>query len=109
MTTTVAILVTDAAKEAVTSTVNDLTPEYTIGFIRKVAAINPAMTWEEPATHWYTNASSVPEAVVTAWQEAAPSLTGVVMFVAINADNPLEWAFSNLASQGLQFVPDEPL
>lgn len=109
MTATVAILVTDAQRDAVTLAVNDLTPEYTIGFIRKVAAINASITWEEPATHWYTNASSVPDDVVSAWQEAAPSLTGVVMFVAINADNPLEWGYSNLASQGLQFVPDEPL
>lgn len=106
MTTTVAILVTDAAKDAVTNAVNELTPEYTIGFARACAAINPAMTWEEPATHWYTNASSVPDDVVAAWQDAAPSLTSVVMFVAINAINPLDWAYSNLASQGLQFIPD---
>ena len=109
MTTTVAILVTDAQRDAVASAINDLTPEYTIGFIRPVAALGPGTTWETPASHWYTNASSVPEEVITAWQEAAPSLTGVVMFVAINADNPLEWAYSNLASQGLQFVPDPPM
>lgn len=109
MTTTVAILVTDAVKNAGALAVNDLTPEYTIGFIRPVAALGPGTTWETPATHWYTNASSVPDDVVSAWQEAVPSLTGIVMFVAINADNPLEWAYSNLASQGLQFVPDEPL
>lgn len=107
MTTTVAMLVTDADRDTVTATINDLTPEYTTGFIRKVAGIAPEISWETPQTHWYMNASSVPEDVVTAWQGAAPSL-GVVLFVAINAENPLEWAYSNLASQGLQFVPDPP-
>lgn len=52
------------------------------------------------------NASAVPDTVVTKWLEAAPNLEGVILFTATNADNPLEWAYSNMASQGLMFVPD---
>lgn len=106
MSITVALLVTDAQKDSVTATVNDLTPEYTIGFIRKVAPIDPVPTPSTPATHWYTNGQSVPDAVVSAWQAAIPDLEGLIMFTATNADNALGWAVSNLESQGLMFVPD---
>ena len=109
MSATVAMLVTDAQKLAVETAVNELTPEYTIGFIRKIAALDPAITWETPQTHWYLNAQSVPDIVVAAWQTFAATATGLILFIAVNADNPLEWAYSNLASQGLQFVPDPPL
>lgn len=105
---TVAMLVTDAQKTATETAVNDLTPEYTIGFLRKVCPIDPAPTWQTPHTHWYMNASAVPNDVLAKWQEAAPDLDGVIMFTATNADNPLEWAYSNMASQGLMFVPDNP-
>lgn len=108
MSNTVAILVIDAEKTAVIAAVNALTPEYTIGFSRKVAVAG-ALTWETAPSHWYTNASAVPDDVLRAWQEAAPNLDGVVMFTAINAANPLEWAHSNLGSQGLAFVPDPPV
>lgn len=103
---TVAMLVTNAQKSATVIAVNELTPEYTIDFIRKAAPITPAPTWQTAATHWYMNASAVPDTVVAAWLAAAPTLDGVILFTATNADNPLEWAYSNMASQGLMFVPD---
>ncbi|GEM_PF-2269726 len=103
---TVAMLVTDAQKSNVETFINDLTPEYTIGFIRKVCPIDPEPTWETAHTHWYASNSVVPAEVLAAWQEAAPTLEGFIMFTAINADNPLEWAYSNMASQGLMFLPD---
>lgn len=105
---TVAMLVTDAQKTATETVINDLTPEYTIGFLRKVCALDPVPTWQTPHTHWYMNASAVPNDVLAKWQEAAPDLDGVIMFTATNADNPLEWAYSNMGSQGLMFVPDNP-
>lgn len=103
---TVAMLVTDAQKSATETAIAALTPEYSIGFIRKVAPITPAPTWQTPQTHWYMNASAVPDDVVAAWLAAAPDLDGVILFTATNAENPLEWAYSNMASQGLMFVPD---
>lgn len=106
---TVAMLVTDAEKAATETAINELTPEYTIGFIRRVVPILPTPTPATPHTHWYMNASAVSDEVLTAWQGLLPSLTGVVAFIAINADNPLEWAYSNMASQGLMFVPDPEL
>lgn len=109
MTTTVALLATAAQKDAITGGINALTPDYTVGFARKVAAINPAMLWSQPATHWYANASGVPDEVLMAWQDYAASAVGLVLFVAINADNPLGWAVTNLTSQGLQFVPAQEL
>lgn len=106
MSTTIAILVTDAEKDTVTTMLNELTPEYTVGFVRKVAALG-ATDWQTPASHWYTNAQNVPDEVVTAWQTAASTAAGIIMFTAINADNAFQWAQSNLASQGLMFVPDQ--
>lgn len=103
---TVAMLVTDAQKSAVEAAVNSLTPEYTIGFFRKVAPTTPAPTWQTMHTHWYMNASAVPDEVLASWQAAAPGLLGVIMFTATNAENPLDWALSNMLSQGLMFVPD---
>lgn len=104
---TVAMLVTNAQKSATETFINSLTPEYTIGFIRKVAPISPSPTWQTTPTHWYMNASAVPADVLAAWQAAAPDLAGVVMFTATNADNPLDWAHSNMASQGVMFVPEQ--
>lgn len=103
---TVAMLVTDAQKSATETALNTLTPEYTISFARKVAPIDPAPTWQTAPTHWYMNASAVPDDALAAWSAAAPTLDGVVMFTAINAENELGWAYSNLGSQGLMFVPD---
>jgi hypothetical protein len=103
------MLVSDGQKGAVTSDINSLTPEYTVGFARGCAAIDPSMTWDEVPTHWYSNASSVPDETLAAWQAYAAETPALIMFVAFNADNPFEWAISNLGSQGLQFIPDEPI
>lgn len=106
---TVAMLVTDLNKSDTETFINELTPSYTIGFIRKICPINPTPTWETAHTHWYMNASAVPDDILAAWQEEAPNLEGVIMFTATNADNPLEWAYSNLSSQGLVFKPDQEI
>lgn len=104
MTTTIAMLVTDSARARVTDDINGLS-DFSVLFGRACAAIDPAMTWAEPATHWYLNASAVPDDVRDAWQAYAAGEPALILFTAINADNPYEWAVSNLASQGLQFVP----
>lgn len=105
MSNTIAMIVSDANKISVQTAVNALTPEYTIEFVRKCAPLDPEMNWDQAPSHWYMSASAVPDEALTEWQAAAPSLD-VVLFIAINAINPLDWAYSNLASQGLQFVPD---
>lgn len=109
MTITVALLVTDSVKDYLVEVVNAATPEYTIGFARKVCAISETATYLTPATHWYTNAEVVSPEVVAVWQDLIPTIEGVIMFTAINAENTIEWGFSNLASQGLMFVPSIPL
>lgn len=105
---TVAMLVTDAQKAAVEAAIAVATPEYTIGFIRKVVPISPAPTWETPASHWYMNAEPVDDEIVAAWLVLVPTLNGLTMFTAINAENSLQWAYSNMASQGLMFQPAPP-
>lgn len=60
------MLVTDFQKSATEAAVNALTPEYTIGFVLKVAPINPTPTWQTQPTHWYINASAVPADVLAA-------------------------------------------
>lgn len=109
MSTTVAFLVTDAAKAGVVADIAALTPANNIDIGVKVAAITPAMTWSEPPTHWYASAGGVSAEVVAEWQEYAATADGLVLFVAINADNPYAWAVTNLASQGLQLVPPQEI
>lgn len=109
-----ALIVTAARKTAAQAAIADLTPDYTVGFSRQCCAIGPGVTWETPATHWYANGSAVDSAYVQAWQDAVdaagPSdpLNGLIIFTAQNAANAYAWALTNLESQGLQFVPDEP-
>jgi hypothetical protein len=105
---TVAMLVTDAEKANVEAAIADLTPEHSIGFIRKVVPISPTPTWETPHTHWYMNDENVPDDVVQAWVAAVPSMTGLMAFFGVNIDNSLSWAHSNMGSQGLMFQPDPP-
>lgn len=111
----VALIVTNTRKAAVQTAIAGLTPDYTIGFSRACcASSSPDLTWETAPTHWYANASAVNAVHASAWQEAVtgagPSdpLHGLILFTAQNADDPSGWARSNLESQGLRFVPDEP-
>jgi hypothetical protein len=110
----VALIVTDAQKAAVEAAIAVLTPDYTIGFARPCCALSePDPTWETPPTYWYANASAVDANVAAAWQEAVAQagpldpLSGLILFTAQNAENASGWAVTNLASQGLRFVPDE--
>jgi hypothetical protein len=109
------MLVTDAQKDGVVSAINTLTPEYTVGFSRKVCADDPGVTWETPASHWYTNGSSIDASIVAEWQDAIAAagvedaLHGVVIFTIQQPDpdfDYLNWATINLGSKGLRLVPD---
>jgi hypothetical protein len=70
------------------------------------AALPP--THVTPHTHWYMNVEPVADEIVAAWLELVPTLDGLVMFTATNAENSLQWAYSNMASQGVMFLPDDP-
>jgi hypothetical protein len=106
---TVAMLVTDAEKAAVTAAIADATPDDQVSFLRKVVPADPAPTWQTPQTHWYMSASGIADDVLLVWAALAPTLEGLIMFTAVNAENPSAWAVSNMASQGLMFQPDEPV
>lgn len=107
-----AMLVTDAQKDGVIAAIEALTPQYTVGFSRKVCADEPGVTWETEATHWYTNGASIDSDIVVQWQDvidvAQPGdpLHGVVIFTVQNHDDFVAWANVNLGSKGLRFVPD---
>lgn len=111
----VALIVTDARKAAVEAAIATLTPEYTVVFSRPCCALSePSPTWQTPATHWYANASAVAMEYAEAWQHAVgtagpvDALHGLILFTAQNAENAYGWALTNLGSQELRFVPDEP-
>lgn len=110
----VALIVADAHKAAVEAAIAALTPDYTVGFSRACcAATELDPTWETPPTHWYANASAVDAIYASAWQDAVSAaepedaVYGLILFTAQNAENASGWAATNLASQGLRFVPDE--
>lgn len=111
---TVALLVTDAKRQAVIDALEAITPIYTMGFIRPCCAIGPGLTWQTPPTHWYANMTAVETSIVQDWQDATAAATvpedalhGFIIFTAQNAVNAPVWAVSNLESQNLRFVPDE--
>jgi len=109
-----ALIVSDAKKAAAVAAITALTPDYTVGFSRACCAPGPDVTWETPASHWYSHGAQADTVFIEAWQdavaEAEPSdpLYGMIIFTAQNASNAVAWAQTNLESQGLQFVPDEP-
>lgn len=106
---TVAMLVTDAQKSAVETLINEREDtNYLIGFIRKVCPLDPAPTWETPHTHWYMNDERMTPEDLEIIQSMLP-IEGLTVFIAHDAENSLAWAHSNMASQGLQFLPDEPI
>lgn len=103
-------------------------------FGRKLCAINPAATYETPATAYLMSDAGVANDLVTAWQqmpngnlpqiEGVWGVDGVVSAAdameATNADNlhvytasgdisPPDHANAVIASEGYQYVPDEPL
>ncbi|TCR92587.1 hypothetical protein [Rhizobium sp. BK376] len=103
---TIAMLVTDEQRYKVTSDIDRISPDFPIVFSRKVAPIDPNMTTDTAATHWYLNADWVAIEIMCSWIEYAEGNTDLIVFTATNEDNSAGWAVSNLASQGLQFVPD---
>lgn len=114
----VAILVTDENKAAVSAAIESLTPQYGAwGFGRKCCQIDPEATWQTPATHWYGNDAGVETITVNVWQDAVDAadatpehpLHNLKIFTVQNATNAHAWAVTNLGSEGLQFVPFEPL
>lgn len=107
MSRTVAMLVPDADKANVISDIAALTPDWSISFIRPCCAVDPVPTWETPPTHWYNSSQVVPDDIVEAWTGYFTARPALKMFTALNAENAYGWAVSNLASQGLRFVPDE--
>lgn len=109
----VAMIVTDAKRVAASAALSAIAGGG-IGFLRACcAASEPSPTWETPATHWYNNFTALDQALVVAWQDAVAEagaeddLFGLIIFTSINAQNAVAWAATNLASQGLMFVPDE--
>lgn len=109
----VAMIVTDAKKIAAQAALAILTPDYTVGFSRACCAIDPGATHQTPPTHWYTHGAAVPTEYVDIWQSAVAAgddepLTGLIVFTALNAADAVAWAATNLTSEGLQFVPDDP-
>lgn len=104
---TVAMLVTDAVKTSVEADINAMDLGYTLGFSSRVCPIDEAVTWETPHTHWYMNDSAFSEELFEPFQVYAANNPSTVKFwSATNATDPLKWAEeSNLASEGLMFVP----
>lgn len=127
----VAIIVSDTKRADVIEAVSHLTPSYAMGFIRKCCAIDPGATWQTPPTHWYSNDAGMDSALSSVWQDAADgtlpygyalpngatmteqeildAMAGLILFTAINSNDAIAWAMTNLTSEGLQFVPDPPL
>lgn len=97
---------------------------------RKLCTIDPAATWETPATHYLMQDMSAQEADVLLWagikagtlpdtvawgedgmistEDAIAACAGMNLYSAAqDFKTPGEWCTDVLASVGLQFVPDE--
>lgn len=106
-------------------------------FGRKVCAIDPEATWEEPATHYLSSDTSATDSDIARWQalcsgdlpeiegqwgvngvisslDAQNACTGGNLLVAslAGAQTSQQWLDfiqGVLSGQGLQYVPDEPI
>lgn len=107
-------------------------------FSRKLCAVDPNATYEEPATHYLMQDMSATDENVAIWSAMAenndlPPITGtwgedgvissqdaqaaissgnLFVFPAYGLDgeqSELDWRNGVLAGMGLQFVPDEPI
>jgi hypothetical protein len=128
----VALLVTVAKKDAVVAALDAISDNYTVGFIRKVAASDPPVTPQSTPTHWYNNDSGADLDMVVAWQlaidgfppETLPqgreygvngvptmqqvidALDGLELYTAQNVTDFITWAHANIGPERA-LVPDE--
>lgn len=123
----VALVASDARRADVEAAIALLTPSYTAALTMPVCAIAEGVTWQTPATHWYTNGASVDQDIASAWQAAATgtlpdgflvdpesemtaqdiidALDGIPIWTGANVTDATAWADANLIPEGLQRVP----
>jgi hypothetical protein len=123
----VALVASDARRAAVEGAIALLTPSYTAALTIPVCAIGEGVTWQTPATHWYTNGASVDQDIASVWQAAAlgtlpdgfsvdpesemtaqdilDALDGIPIWTGANVTDAVGWADANLAPEGLMRVP----
>ena len=105
-----------------------LTPQYTAALTVPVCAIAEGVTWQTPATHYYTNGASVDQPIPAIWQAAAlgtlpngftldpevsdmtnqdviDAMDGIPIWTGANVTDPVAWAEANLSPEGLMRVP----
>lgn len=123
-----AAIVAPAAKRTqIEAAIAILTPTFTVALTMPVCAIGPGVTWQTPATHYYTNGASIDQDIVAVWQAAAlgalppafelppeatmteqdilDALTGVPVWSGANVTDAGAWAAANLTPEGLMLVP----
>lgn len=124
-----ALVASSERRAAVEAAIALLTPTFTVGLTVPVCAIGPGVTWETPASHYYTNAASVDLTIATVWLAAAKgnlppdfelppeatmtvqdiidALHGIPVWTGANVSDAVEWADANLEPEGLMRVPPE--
>ena len=123
------ILTPDAQKADVITAVAHLTPSYTLGFSRKVAAADPAPTVSTAATHWRGHDAGVEQSIPVLWQAVATdgvlpegftmpedatmteqqiidAMSGVKIVIGNDVVDSLAWAAAQMAPLGLADVPE---
>jgi hypothetical protein len=124
----VALVASDARRAAVEEAIALLTPSYTAALTIPVCAIGEGVTWQTPATHWYTNGASVDQGIASVWQAAAlgtlpngfeitdpeatmtaqdilDAMAGIPIWTGANVTDATGWADANLEPEGLMRVP----
>lgn len=123
----VALVAPDARRADVEIAIALLTPSYTAALTVPVCAIAEGVTWQTPATHWYTNGASVDQDVASVWQAAATgtlpdgftvdpeaqmteqgildALDGIPVWTGANVTDATAWADANLTPEGLMRRP----
>ena len=132
----VALVASAARRAAVEGAIALLTPSYTAALTVPVCAIAEGVTWQTPATHYYTNGASVEQGIPVIWQAAAgnngnpgvlpdgfeitdpeatmdeqdilDALAGIPIWTSVNVADAQKWAAANLEPEGLMLVPSNP-
>jgi len=126
----VALVASDARRADVETAIAHLTPAYTAALTVPVCAIAENVTWQTPATHWYTNGASVDQDIASTWQAAATgtlpqgyqlpfdatmteqdildAMSGIPVWTGANVTDATAWAAANLEPEGLMQVPSNP-
>lgn len=129
-TVSVQLVASDARRAGVEQAIAYLTPTYTAALTIGVCAIAEGVTWQTPATHWYTNGASVDSAITDIWMAAATgtlpdgftlpedatmtgqdvldAMSGIPIWTGVNITDFLAWADANLAGEGLMRIPSNP-